>query len=185
MSSAHSVLFMSVQRVVYVVQKYIVNNKVIMVILQIRALSLSLVKFQSHGLTLWFDIISTIICIESVYSPLGQTKVIFCDLKLFPGQLKTQKICSLSTNQTDSFSPLFIWPNSTLKEPSFLLHSTSFSNSFSQLNLKKTWFELSIELFNSGHAGIGRDGAEEEKDFKSWFSMCQDAASFRDTNDYT
>ena len=51
-SSAHSVLFMSVQLVVYVVQRYIVNNKVIMVILQIRALSLSLVKFQSHGLTL-------------------------------------------------------------------------------------------------------------------------------------
>jgi len=44
---------------------------------------------------------------------------------------------------------------------------------------------ITFELYNSGHAGIGRDGAEEEKDFESWFSMCQDAASFCDTNDYT
>ena len=92
-------------------------------------------------------------------------------------------------NQTDSFSLL-------LKDGSFdpiqrwrshLSYSIRphFPTPF-QLNLKKTsWFELFIELYISGHAGIGRDGAEEEKDFKSWFSMCQDAATFRDTNDYT
>lgn len=44
---------------------------------------------------------------------------------------------------------------------------------------------MNSNAYVSGHAGIGRDGAEEEKDTKPWFSMCQDAASFRDTNDYT
>ena len=44
---------------------------------------------------------------------------------------------------------------------------------------------MNSNAYVSGHAGIGRDGAEEEKDTKPWLSMCQDAASFRDTNDYT
>ena len=94
-------------------------------------------------------------------------------------------------NQTDSFSPL-------LKDGSFdpiqrwmshLSYSIRplFPTPF-QLNLKRLLdsnYRITFKLDNSGHAGIGRDGAEEEKDFESWFSMCQDAASFCDTNDYT
>ena len=60
--------------------------------------------------------------------------------------------------------------------------SHSFSTQFNEL-LKK--LKPNSNIYISGHAGIGRDGAKEEKNSESWFSMCQDAASFRDTNDYT